>query len=95
MNQTIQVIGSILILVAYALSQRGVVDQKSQLYLALNIIGSAALAVEAVVEHQYGFILLEAIWALLSTVSLFGVLRGQVPSPHPRHLPRHGLPHQS
>lgn len=90
MNQAIQVVGSILILVAYALAQRGRVSQKSRAYLLLNIVGSAVLAVEAVLEHQYGFILLEAIWALLSTASLVGVLRGRpAGGSHARHLAKH------
>jgi hypothetical protein len=39
------------------------------------VIGSGVLAVDAVVEAQWGFLLLEGVWAIVSLVSLVGVLR--------------------
>ena len=75
MGQLLQVCGSVLVLVAFALAQRGVLDQKSSRYLVLNVVGSAILAVQALVLHQWGFLLLEGVWALVSAVSLVGVLR--------------------
>lgn len=75
MGQLVQVCGSLLVLVAFALAQRGVLDQKSPRYLVLNVVGSAILAVQALVLHQWGFLLLEGVWALVSAVSLAGVLR--------------------
>ena len=84
MGQLVQVCGSLLVLAAFALAQRGVLDQKSPRYLGLNVIGSAILAVQALVLHQWGFLLLEGVWALVSAVSLVGVLRrpadGAIPS---------------
>jgi hypothetical protein len=44
-------------------------------YQALNLAGSAALGVVAVIQRQYGFIVLEAVWALMSAVGLARVLR--------------------
>ena len=43
-------------------------------YLLLNLLGSAVLAVDAWIEEQWGFLLLEAVWAVVSAVSLAGVL---------------------
>jgi hypothetical protein len=52
-------------------------------YLVLNLVGSAILAVLAWYEEQLGFLLLETIWALVSAWSLAQVLRGQQPAaPH-------------
>ena len=58
-------------------------DQNSRLYLVLNLIGSAILAVLAWYEEQFGFLLLEGVWALVSAWSLLQVLRGAQPAaPH-------------
>jgi hypothetical protein len=38
--------------------------------LLANLVGSAVLAVDAAVERQWGFLLLESVWALVSANSL-------------------------
>lgn len=50
-----------LVLAGFAAAQRGLLDQKSRRYLVLNLIGSGILAVDAVVEQQWGFLLLEGV----------------------------------
>ena len=55
-------------------------DQSSRLYLVLNLIGSAILAVLAWYESQLGFLLLEVVWALVSAWSLGQVLRRRQPA---------------
>jgi hypothetical protein len=76
----VQIAGSLTILAAYALAQVGVLDQKSQTYLLMNVLGAGALAYEALLEEQWGFLLLESVWAIVSTVSLVGVLRAGSPA---------------
>lgn len=84
MSQLIQIIGSLMVLAGFALSQRGVVSPKSLSYLILNLVGSGVLAVEAIAEQQWGFLLLEGVWAIVSAISLVGVLRARTPtSPAP------------
>ena len=56
MLQLVQIIGSLLVLAGFALAQLGVLDQKSRRYPLLNAIGSGVLAVNAVVEQQWGFL---------------------------------------
>jgi len=73
--QTVQILGSLLILAAFALSQRDVLSTRSRVYLVLNLVGSAVLAVEAVLERQWGFLLLEGVWALIAAAGLVGALR--------------------
>jgi hypothetical protein len=71
-DQLIQIVGALLILVAFAAAQFGAMDQHSRLYLVLNFVGSAILAVLAWRERQWGFLLLETVWAI---VSLWGLRR--------------------
>lgn len=80
MGQIVQIIGSVLVLAGFALAQRGVIHSRSRSYLVVNLIGSAMLAVEAVLERQWGFLLLEGVWAVVSAAGLIGVLR-RAPSP--------------
>jgi hypothetical protein len=75
--QAVQIAGALLILLAYAAAQFDVVSQHSRVYLALNLVGSALLAVLAWHEEQWGFLLLEGVWALVSLWGLIQVLRGR------------------
>jgi hypothetical protein len=80
MAQLAQVLGAVLILAAYAAAQLGVWNQRSRIYLVLNLVGSAVLAVLAWHEEQWGFLLLEAVWALVSLGGILQVLRGRPPA---------------
>ena len=72
MDQALQIVGALLILAAYAASQFGGMDARSPVYLVLNLAGSSLLAYLAAVGRQWGFLLLEVVWAL---VSLWGLVR--------------------
>lgn len=69
-HQLLQIFGSLLILTAYALSQAGRWGPTTRVYLELNVIGSALLAALAYLHHEWGFLLLEGVWALVSAYSL-------------------------
>jgi hypothetical protein len=77
MNQAIQIVGSLLVLAAFAAAQRGRLDQRSRGYLILNLAGSATLAVEAVLTGQWGFLLLEGVWAVVSGLGLLKAAAGR------------------
>jgi len=77
----VQIAGALLILAAFALSQAGRLDPRSYVYLLLNATGSAILAVLALQDQRWGFVLLEGVWTLISLSGLFMRLQGKDPSP--------------
>jgi hypothetical protein len=76
MDQVIQVIGALLIVAGYAAAQFGALRVDSRTYLVLNLLGSVVLAYLAAADSQWGFLLLEGVWALVSLWSLSRVVRG-------------------
>lgn len=65
-----QIAGAILILVGFAGEQLGWLDGRSLTYLLFNIIGAGTLAVVAFMDRDWGFLLLEGSWSVISVVSL-------------------------
>lgn len=83
MDQIVQIVGALLILVAYAAAQLDVMDPHSRVYLVLNLVGSVVLAALAWHERLWGFLLLETVWAGVSLWGLVRVLRGStLPARH-------------
>ena len=75
--QAISLIGAGLILGAYALLQVGRLGRHQASFNLLNLVGSVLLAVVAIYDMRWGFILLEVAWALLS---LLGLIRPAAPA---------------
>ena len=69
MFQVVQIAGSLLVLFGFLGAQRGWFGQRSRVYLAVNAIGSTTLAIAALVDRQWGFLLLEGVWAVVSMTS--------------------------
>ncbi|MCD6015493.1 MAG: hypothetical protein K0R88_1577 [Solirubrobacterales bacterium] len=76
MDQAIQVVGALLVLAGFAAAQFGWLRVDSRTYLLLNLLGSAVLSYLAWHEEQWGFLLLEAVWAAVSLWSLVRLARG-------------------
>jgi hypothetical protein len=84
-GQLIQVVGSLLILAPFGLAQLGRLDARSKISLLLNLAGSSILAADAAVGSQWGFLLLEGAWAIVSAIGLIRRPRtGQATEKH-RH----------
>jgi hypothetical protein len=70
--QVAQIVGALLVLAAFVAAQLRLLRQESLRYLLLNTVGAGILAVLAFEERQWGFLLLEGAWTL---VSLRGVIQ--------------------
>ena len=75
--QLVQVVGALCVLAGFTAAQIGVLETASWSYLLLNLAGSAVLTVLAGLDRQYGFLLLEAVWALVSAWGLLRLGRAQ------------------
>jgi hypothetical protein len=66
MAAVLQIIGALLILVPFSWQQLGSLRADTAVYLWPNLVGSAILAVLAAIGSQWGFLLLEAVWAAVA-----------------------------
>ena len=76
MLQAFSLAGALLILLPFAGAQLGRLTVESLSYQVMNLVGATILTIVAVMGRQYGFILLEGTWAV---VSLVGIVRSRRP----------------
>jgi hypothetical protein len=77
--QVVSVLGALAVLAAYAANQFRFLGPSNLSYSVMNFVGSAVLTVIAVVEAQWGFLLLEGVWALVSLWGVITILRDGSP----------------
>jgi hypothetical protein len=70
LEQVLQLVGAVLVLAGFTLAQVRVLDPQSLLYLVLNAVGAAILATLALIGEQWGFLLLEGVWTIVSVAGL-------------------------
>jgi hypothetical protein len=73
--------GALIVLAGFVANQRMGLSSDSALFLLLNAVGTAILAVVAGVNHDLGFVLLEGVWAIVSTLGLVRALRREAATP--------------
>jgi hypothetical protein len=69
-EQAVQILGAFLVLAGFASLQAGRLRVDDSRYLLLNAVGSGLLLVIAVIDREWGFILLEGVWTAVSLVAL-------------------------
>lgn len=75
MIQVFSLLGALAILAAFAGSQLRWMSAHSLPYLLLNVGGAGVLSIVAWLERQWGFLLLEGVWTLVSLFALLRLLR--------------------
>ena len=79
-DQIVQIVGAVLILAGFLLSQRNVLEARSYPYLLLNLAGGAILAVLAFGQGRWGFVLLEGSWTLAALMGVIARVLGKEPA---------------
>ena len=78
----LQLAASLLILIAFVLPQLGYASAKSLPLLAMNVVGAGILCAEALIESQWGFVVLEGVWGCVAAIGFVALLasRRRVPA---------------
>lgn len=80
MHQLLQIVGAALILVAFVAAQRNTMSPHSAVYLMLNLAGALVLTGVALYGRDWGFLMLEVVWATVSAWGLWRLSRGHPPA---------------
>ena len=68
-------VGVSILLVAFLLTLIHKIFPNGMVYIILNIVGSALACISAIMIMYVPFIILEGVWAIVSIVTLAGLLR--------------------
>lgn len=74
-TEIVAYLGMILILVAFFLETRNVIESKAPLYLILMAVGSGLLAIRAYLINEWAFFILEIAWFLTAFIGLLYIYR--------------------
>jgi len=75
--QIISVLGALGCLIPFTALQCKRMNSTGLTYTLMNFLGSGTLTVVAIIGSQYGFILLEGVWAIVSAVGVIKSLRAK------------------
>lgn len=77
--QLIQIVGALLNMGAFALLHFEIAPSSALRYLIPNWLGSVLLVLSAYADRQWGFLLLEGAWVLVTGYAITARLRGSPP----------------
>ncbi len=83
-SELIQIIGALLNMGAFALLHFEVAPSSALRYLIPNWVGSVLLVGSAYVDHQWGFLLLEGAWVLVTGYAISQRVAGRPSRGAPR-----------
>src|SRR3954453_333612 len=75
MIQVVSVLTALAVLIAYAANQFGLIGPSNLSYTLLNFLGAVVLGIIAMIESQWGFLLQEGVWTLVSLLALVRLLK--------------------
>ena len=78
--EIVQIAGAVVVLICFLLAQAKRISPEGYPYLLLNLVGSAAMTMTALIACQWGFVFLEGVWALFSAWGLVQRFRGGAPT---------------
>ena len=67
--------GMLLILGAFILETRDILDSKHGIYLIMMATGSGLLGIRAFLVEEWAFLILEAVWCLAAVVAIYSITR--------------------
>jgi len=74
----IGLIGMFLLLISFLLNLFRNFSPNSKIYLLLNVLGAGFLSYYAYISNTFIFLILNALWALISLYKLIKAIRGKI-----------------